>query len=103
MSADAPPGTISIRRAEEQGGISITALLMARTTATPIVLPGSPGASHLRLISLDGAQVLYCQEVNPRWRERLHTTPPAWRRGMQATTPEVIDVVHGLSGCSAAC
>jgi hypothetical protein len=38
----------------------------------------------------------------PTWRERLHTTRPAWRRDVKATTPEVIDAVHGLSGCSAA-
>jgi hypothetical protein len=38
----------------------------------------------------------------PAWRERLNTTPPAWRRGVKATIPEVMDVVHGLSGCSAA-
>jgi len=36
MSAHAPPGTISTRRAEEQGDVSIAALLMARATATQI-------------------------------------------------------------------
>jgi hypothetical protein len=101
-SAHAPLGNHPARRAEEQGGISIAALLMARATATQIVRPGSPGASHLRLVSLDGAPAPCGQEINPLWRERLNMTPHAWRRGVKAITPEVMDVVHGLSGCSAA-
>lgn len=32
----------------------------------------------------------------------INTTPHAWRRGLKAMIPEVMDVVHGLSGCSAA-
>ena len=43
--------------------MSIAELLIARATATRIVLPGSPGASHLRLISIYGVQAPCCQEV----------------------------------------
>jgi hypothetical protein len=43
VSAYAPPGYSPTQRAYEQGGVSIAALLIARATATRIVLPGSLG------------------------------------------------------------
>jgi hypothetical protein len=52
-------------RAYEQGGVSIAALLMARTAATRIALPRSPGASYLLLIWYIGLAVRCCQEEPP--------------------------------------
>jgi hypothetical protein len=65
VSAYALPGHSPTQRAYEQGGVSIAALLIARATATQIVLPGSPGASHLRLISKYVSQAPCCQEEQP--------------------------------------
>jgi hypothetical protein len=62
-SAHAPSGHLPTRRAYEHGGVSIAALLIARTTAIRIVLPRSPGASHSLLISIYVSQSRSCQEA----------------------------------------
>ena len=86
MSAHAPPGHISTRRAYEHGGVSIAALLMARATATQIVLPGSPRASHSRLIFIYVAQSRGCQEAQHapvlRGRGRGHQQLTDSRHGL---------------------
>jgi hypothetical protein len=55
-SAPAPPGNPPTRRASEPGGVPIAARLMAWATATRIVPPESPKASHLRRLAIYGAQ-----------------------------------------------
>jgi hypothetical protein len=72
--SDAPSGHLPTRRAYEHGGVSIAALLIARTTAIRIVLPGSPGASHLLLICIYVSQPRGCQEAQPD-RQTVGQTP----------------------------
>jgi hypothetical protein len=99
-SVPAPSGNHPSWRAEEPGGVCIAALPMARATATRIVLPESPKASHLRRRSIYGAQAPSCQEKvseplrarstrqketlqAPRPRARVSWTP--WSDGYIAT------------------
>ena len=76
------------------------AALLSRGCCHPDRATRSRGSSNLPVKNIVSAYT--CCRINPRGWERLNTTPHAWRRGVKAIVPEVMDVVHGLSGYSAA-